>query len=128
MFQTIKTEDFETLFCVLEDTIKIATISDEKDLMPILRISNSILDKLSATSHTGFIGRIHKLIIDVSPCSHKSGVNFKGLYNERVQMSASDDMDVDNNQTEDTADNPLSYEFFKNFWVLQKYVSSPFKV
>ena len=99
----------------------------------MLRICNSILHKLSATNHTDFIGRIHKLIINVFQCSHKSGVNFKGFYNDRIQIYINEEIKTDQKKTpigkgENNFEDKLSYKFFKNFWLLQKYIANPFKV
>jgi hypothetical protein len=135
LFQTVKTDDFESLFSVLEDIIKLEKTYDDKTLNPLLRICNSILNKLSATSHTDFIGRIHKLIIDVFPCSHKSGVNFKGLYNERMQLDTNEKLETEGSSevtlldaSQQSTTDKLSFEFFQNFWLLQKYIANPFQV
>lgn len=135
LFQTVRTEDFECLFVILEDIIhKYGRV--DSFLLPLLRICNGILGKLSSTSHTKFIGRVHKLIANVFKLSHKSGVNFKGLYNKRVwdeNLESDADMQSQENDTlageEFSKDHSkLSYEFYQNFWLLQKYISDPFKV
>lgn len=135
LFQTLRTEDFEKLFFVLEDIIHKYGKSD-KIFQPLLRISNNILNKLSRTSHTNFIGRIHKLIANVFPLSHRSGVNFKGIYNERITIETEDQdtaMETEDKISflgDDKIENTgaLDYEFYKNFWLLQKYFSDPFQV
>lgn len=134
LFQSIKTEDYSKLFFVLEDVIYKHNKGDEKIFLPLLRIWNGILNKLSTTSHTNFIGRIHKLIADVFPLSHRSGVNFKGIYNQRIAIEPTNE-DVQMQEDEETTwvktdENitSLSYSFYKNFWLLQKYISDPFKV
>lgn len=136
LFQTVRTEDFEKIFFVLEDIIHKHGKRDEKIFLPLLRICNGILDKLSSTSHTNFIGRIHKLIANVFPLSHRSGVNFKGIYNERIAIEPSEKdeemapegdsalLRSENGQTSAK----LSYNFYKNFWLLQKYIADPFQV
>ena len=136
LFQTVKTDDYESLFSILEDIIKGEKSYDEKTILnPLLRICNTMLKKLSATSHTDFIGRIHKLIVDVFPCSHKSGVNFKCIINQRIQLETSKPDETNTGSdgvvlepSQESVTNKLSYEFFNNFWLLQKYISDPFKV
>ena len=90
------------------------------------------LNKLSPTNHTKFIWRVHILIANVFPLSHKSGVNFKGLYNKRISNSIEEDLKMeDQNQNSWLEDElskgttMLSFEFFKNFWLLQKYIADP---
>lgn len=129
-----RTEDFESLFFLLEGVIhhggKIS-----KFYLHILRLCNGILGKLSSTNHTKFIGKVHKLIANVFPLSHRSGVNFKGLYHERIITNTEEDAEMeDQNQnillgSENSKDtNILSYEFFENFWLIHKYISDPFQV
>lgn len=90
---------------------------------------------MSATNNTKFIGRIHKLIANTFPLSHKAGVNFKGTYNEPIAIDTSEDVEMTieenpenevNNVHETTGE--LSLMFFKNFTLLQKYLSDPFQV
>jgi hypothetical protein len=94
------------------------------------------LDKWSSTNQTNFIGRIHKLIANVFPLYHQSGVNFKGIYNERVwveptdqdaEMEPEDENNHLNTKTEESTQK-LSYSFYKNFWLVQKYMADPFQV
>lgn len=135
LFQTVRTEDFENLFFVLEDIIQKYGKTD-KSFQPLLRICNWILNKLSSTSHTNFIGRIHKLIANVFPLSHRSGVNFKGIYNERIVIDPEDQDTIMETQDQasyggdekEEATTKLTYSFYKNFWLLQKYFSDPFQV
>ena len=134
LFQSIKTEDFSKLFFVLEDVIYKHNKGDEKIFLPLLRIWNGILNKLSTTNHTNFIGRIHKLIADVFPLSHKSCVNFKGIYNQRIAIeTTNEDVEMPNDEEsicpkKEEIISSLSYSFYKNFWLLQKYISDPFQV
>lgn len=132
----MRTEDFEKLFFVLEDTMLKHASESNKIFLPLLRISNGILNKLSSTSHTSFIARIHKLIARVFPLSHKAGVNFKGIYNERISTDPTDE-DAEMEDTEQSTyiinskegkSTKLSYKFYKNFWLLQKYIADPIQV
>lgn len=93
-----------------------------------------MLEKLSSTNDTEFIGRVHKLIANTFPLSHRSGVNFKGLYNDRTTSVIEEDIEMkEENQghllvNEISKASMLSNDFFNNFWLLQKYISDPFQV
>lgn len=133
LYQSIRIEDFERLFFVLEEIIHKYGRKDNKIFLPLLRICNGILNKLSCTYHTEFIGRIHKLIANVFPLSHKSGVNLKGTFNDKITIDTSEDaeMELESNillGSQDKETPKLSFEFYKNFWLLQKYISDPFQV
>jgi len=73
----------------------------------------------------------------VFPLSHKSGVNFKGIYNERITLETNNDVEMESEEVKEKAlgddiakqsSDKLSYLFFKNFWLLQKYIANPFQV
>ena len=109
---------------------------DSKIFLPLLRISNGILYRLSSTGDTSFIVRIHKLIAEVFPLSHKAGVNFKGIYNEKISIeSTEEDAEMEDEQhntyiidSKEAKSTKLSFKFYKNFWLLQKYIVDPFQV
>lgn len=129
----IRTEDLQVMFFLVEAIIQNLDKVDTF-FLPLLRISNDVLDKLSSTNDTEFIGRVHKVIANVFPLSHRSGVNFKGIYNERMDNDVEEDVEMkEENQghllvNEMSKASMLSHEFFENFWLLQKYISSPFQV
>lgn len=129
-----RTEDFESLFSLLERVIYHGN-HISKFYLHILRLGNGILRKLSSTNHTKFIGKLHKLIANVFPLSHRSGVNFKGLYHERITNDREEDAEMEDQSqnillgsemSKDTS--ILSFEFFQNFWLIHKYISDPFQV
>ena len=133
LFQMIRTEDLESMFFLLKEVIQ-KTNSMSSFYLPLLRISNGILDRLSSTNDTEFIGQVHKLIANVFPLSHRSGVNFKGSYNKRITNEIEEDVEMKEDDqghllvNEISKASMLSHDFFENFWLLQKYISDPFQV
>jgi THO complex subunit 1 len=86
-----------------------------------LRLSNSILKRLSVSNDTEFRGRVQMALASIFPISDKSGVNQKGLYNlnnfhSNVYKSS-----------EEISRKP-NFKFYQQFWMLYKFLTNPFLV
>ena len=75
------------------------------------------------------------MIANVFPLSHRSGVNYKGTYNERSTNTIDEDVEmIDESQNSLLGEGIserltlLSHDFFVNFWLLQGYIADPFQV
>ena len=119
LFECQPKKRIEKLFFLLEDLITSKKASDVNPNNTILKICNGILKKLSQTNDTQFRGRIQLLISYIFPISERSGVNVNGGYNASNQTTIEPKASNTSQQ---------EYDFYHNFWTLQKYVANPFLV
>lgn len=86
--------------------------------LPLLRLCNESLRKLSKSENASMCGRIQVFLANVFPLSERSGVNLKGLFHtENVTMY---DMDVEMQTEKNRFD-----EIYRDFWSLQTWFSRP---
>jgi len=90
--------------------------------MTLLKTINGILKKLSVTDDTLFRGRIQMLLACVFPISHKSGVNWNGIYNQN-KATQIEDLDKPTELSETS-----NYDFYVKLWTLQRFIKNPISV
>jgi len=74
--------------------------------------------KLSITHATGFRGKIQKFIASVFPLSHPACTNRMGALNIKNLTNFEEAKEPESND----------YKEYKNFWLLQRFISNPFNV
>ena len=82
--------------------------------LPLLRLCNESLRKLSKSENANMCGRIQVFLANVFPLSERSGVNLKGLFH--TENVTAYDMDVEM-QGQDG--------LYRDFWSLQTWFSQP---
>lgn len=124
-----------------------------KGKLTILKISNSVLKKLSKSCHTEFRGKILMFLASIYPLSEKSGLNLPGKINnsnttyyedqETFLMNQSidnqninhdginitdvaPDISYNSSTTVDLSKHPLTYDLYKSFWSLQSFFTSDY--
>ena len=77
--------------------------------------------------NTKFRGKVQMAFASIFPISDKSGVNQKGLYNMNNSGGA---LKFKREQTEQNVQKSqiVNFHFYKQFWILFKYVINPFMV
>jgi THO complex subunit 1 len=118
LFECQPKKRIEKMFYLLEEQILNKKVTDCNPNNTLLKICNGILKKLSQTHDTQFRGRIQLLISCIFPISERSGVNVNGGYNTGNQTT----IEAKSSQPSQ------EYDFYHNFWTLQKYISNPFLV
>jgi hypothetical protein len=73
------------------------------------------MKRLSTSMDTQFRGKVQMSLASIFPSSEKSGVNQKGQYNTNINIQLSEMKG-------------LNSHFYKQFWILIKYVTNPFSV
>lgn len=73
------------------------------------------MKRLSTSMDTQFRGKVQMSLASIFPSSEKSGVNQKGLYNTNVNLMLSETKG-------------LNSQFYRQFWVLIRYLINPFQV
>jgi THO complex subunit 1 len=126
ILDTCPIQDVENIFNLLEMNLKSkpkvlilltqGTLNESRKLL-LLKIINSILKRLSTSMNTQFRGKIQMAIASVFPISDKSAVNIKGLYNLNTNIS------IDSKEESDKL--LLNQKFYKQFWIIIKYLSNP---
>ena len=86
--------------------------------LPLLRLCNEALRKLSKSENASMCGRIQVFLASVFPLSERSGVNLKGLYH--TENITTYDMDVEMQEEKNRFD-----EIYRDFWSLQTWFSQP---
>jgi THO complex subunit 1 len=103
----------------------------------VLKICNVLLQRLSKTQHTEFCGRVLIFLSKLFPISEQSGVNKYGEFN--VDNTTIFDAKSDEDEISEKNELPetivkledvdghviVDHEFYKKFWLLQTYFSSP---
>jgi hypothetical protein len=74
--------------------------------------------------NTQFRGKIQMTIATVFPISDKSAVNIKGLYNLNTNISIDTKQHISGSDTSEKL-NTLNQKFYKQFWMIIKYISNP---
>lgn len=85
--------------------------------LPLLRLCNESLRKLSKSENASMCGRIQVFLANVFPLSERSGVNLKGLFHTENVTTYDTDVEM---QSENRFD-----EIYKDFWNLQTWFSQP---
>lgn len=85
------------------------------DQNTLLRITNSMLKRISKAQDVEFRGRLHIALSKVLRLCHESGVKGKG-------MASGSDVQVD---TEWESGGVVTYRMYQRFWGVQKYFSEP---
>ena len=86
--------------------------------LPLLRLCNESLRKLSKSENASVCGRIQVFLANVFPLSERSGVNLKGLFH--VENVTTYDTDVDMHGENNAID-----QIYRDFWKLQSWFSQP---
>lgn len=124
ILETVPINDLEILFDRFESNLKIKSYSSfniDTRKLTMLKISNTILKRLSSSMDTKLRGRVQMALASIFPISDKSGVNQKGLYNLNNIMGKLN--------TQGDSDSKVSnFRFYKQFWVVMKYISNPLSV
>ena len=126
IMETFPLEHIEIIFDLFADYLKNKSLKmiTEKKLM-ILKITNSVLKRLSTCLNTKLRGKIQLLLNELFSIADKSGVNLKGKYNvNNFQMNFGLNSSKKENETEEDVDDL----FYQQFWILQKYLMNPFLV
>ena len=86
--------------------------------LPLLRLCNESLRKLSKSENASVCGRIQVFLANVFPLSERSGVNLKGLFH--LENITTFDADVEMESEKNRFD-----EIYGGFWNLQTWFSQP---
>ena len=73
------------------------------------------MKRLSISMDTQFRGKVQMALASIFPSAEKSGVNQKGLYNTNINIQIGEAKGVNSH-------------FYKQFWILIKYITNPFQV
>ena len=125
IFETFPIKEIESLFELVSAFLKKVDqkIIDEKKYK-ILKITNTVMKRLSPSLDTKLRGEIQMLLSEIFPISDKSGVNLKGHYNMNNSASWNEiENDIISNKS-----NIIDVKFYKQFWILHKYLTNPFLV
>lgn len=126
IFETFPIKDIEKLFEIFSNFLKKVDqkIIDERKLV-ILKTTNTLLKRLSSSLDTKLRGQIQMLLSEIFSISDKSGVNLKGHYN--MNNSASWD-GIENFINDNNKNSIVNAKFYKQFWILHKFLTNPFLV
>lgn len=84
------------------------------DQNSLLRITNSMLKRVSKAQDIEFRGRMHIALSKMLKLCHESGLKNKGISASSVQIDKDDE-----------GRSKVSYRFYQKFWGLQKYFTDP---
>jgi THO complex subunit 1 len=123
ILETFPIKDLEGLFDKIESNLKSKSYSSFNDnrKLTMLKISNTLLKRLSSSMDTKLRGRVQMALASIFPISDKSGVNQKGLYNMNNIMGKL-------NTQGDYETKISNLKFYKQFWVVLKHISNPLSV
>ncbi|OAD71160.1 hypothetical protein PHYBLDRAFT_182152 [Phycomyces blakesleeanus NRRL 1555(-)] len=86
----------------------------------LLRMCNEMLRRLSQEKNMVFCGRILMFLANSLPLGERSGVNLRGDFNnEPIHCDKDEDVNADPTMTDEQK------AFYKLFWSIRKYFSSP---
>jgi len=111
----------------------------------LLKICNTLLKRLSKTTHTKFCGQILMLLANALPLDHRSGLNISGALNtgnvtpiqpepgtkdsndeKDEKQPNSNRMQIEEKTEEISSDaDGVDYASYKSLWELQKYFKEP---
>ncbi|KAI5668719.1 hypothetical protein M9H77_18572 [Catharanthus roseus] len=125
------------IFQLLEDLTEMSTMKNCEDIfgyieskqdilgkpelfargkLVMLRTCNQLLRRLSKANDVVFCGRIIMFLAHFFPLSERSAVNIKGVFNTSNETKY---------EKEAPAGISIDFNFYKTFWSLQEYFSSP---
>jgi hypothetical protein len=97
--------------------IDFTQIEDRK--LSLLKIKNIVLKRLSSSLDTKFRGKVQLLLSEIFKLSERSGVNLKGFYSNNSTLT--NEINKDNK-------NEINISFYKQFWILQRFLTNPLYV
>ena len=120
VIETIPIDGIEKIFEVLSQFLKeidLTQIEDRK--LSLLKIKNIVLKRLSSSLDTKFRGKVQLLLSEIFKLSERSGVNLKGFYSNNSTLT--NEINKDNK-------NEINISFYKQFWILQRFLANPLYV
>jgi hypothetical protein len=86
--------------------------------LPLLRLCNESLRRLSKSENASMCGRIQVFLANVFPLSERSGVNLKGLFHTENVTTFDEDVEMQDEKNKFD-------EMYRDFWSLQTWFSQP---
>jgi THO complex subunit 1 len=86
--------------------------------LPLLRLCNESLRRLSKSENASICGRIQVFLANVFPLSERSGVNLKGLFHTENVTTFDEDVEMQDEKNK-------FGELYREFWGLQTWFSQP---
>ena len=123
VIETIPIDGIEKIFEVLAQFLKeidLAQIEDRK--LSLLKIKNIVLKRLSSSLDTKFRGKVQLLLSEIFKLSERSGVNLKGFYSNNSTLT------IQTNDINKDYKNEINISFYKQFWILQRFLANPLYV
>ena len=123
VIETIPIDGIEKIFEVLSNFLKeINSNQIEERKLSLLKITNIVLKRLSSSLDTKFRGKVQLLLSEIFKLSEKSGVNLKGLYSNNSSLV------IQTNEINKDNKNEINIPFYKQFWILQRFLTNPLYV
>ena len=120
VIETIPIDGIEKIFEVLSQFLKeIDSTQIEHRKLSLLKITNIVLKRLSSSLDTKFRGKVQLLLSEIFKLSERSGVNLKGFYSNNSTLT--NEINKDNK-------NEINISFYKQFWILQRFLANPLYV
>ncbi|CAK4194389.1 unnamed protein product [Aphanomyces euteiches] len=91
----------------------------------LLRLSNTLLRRLSKTHNTVFCGRILAFLSFAFALSERSAVNLTGRSNVSNVTLFEDEATFNENTQNEVQETKLDYTLYKTFWDIQRYFRQP---
>ena len=123
VIETIPKDGIEKIFEVLSQFLKeidLTQIEDRK--LSLLKIKNIVLKRLSSSLDTKFRGKVQLLLSEIFKLSERSGVNLKGFYSNNSTLT------IQTNEINKDNKNEINISFYKQFWILQRFLANPLYV
>ena len=123
VIETIPIDGIEKIFEVLSNFLKeINSNQIEERKLSLLKITNIVLKRLSSSLDSKFRGKVQLLLSEIFKLSEKSGVNLKGLYSNNSSLV------IQTNEINKDNKNEINIPFYKQFWILQRFLTNPLYV
>ncbi len=123
VIETIPIDGIEKIFEVLAQFLKEIDLSQIEDRkLSLLKIKNIVLKRLSSSLDTKFRGKVQLLLSEIFKLSERSGVNLKGFYSNNSTLT------IQTNEINKDNKNEINISFYKQFWILQRFLANPLYV
>ena len=123
VIETIPIDGIEKIFEVLSNFLKEINLNQiEERKLSLLKITNIVLKRLSSSLDSKFRGKVQLLLSEIFKLSEKSGVNLKGLYSNNSSLV------IQTNEINKDNKNEINIPFYKQFWILQRFLTNPLYV
>lgn len=115
IFECLSVKSLRTIFEVLESYVARLDVMDPTDQNTLLRMTNTMLKRISKAQDIEFRGRLHIALCKMLKLCHESGLRNRSVAGNNLLLDEEEKFTL----------TTVTHKFYQQFWALQKYFNDP---